>query len=228
MNRGMLPPTRPIQSSGTSSGGWASQIDMQSGSPAAQNALQCVFPVAEYYTVRFGIAPTNAPGELPFVATAVVTWNLCGISIQRRMTVTDGAVISGTGQGVTVNLIDASAGVTAGLKYKTTVQVSPGARPTTGNPPTLFTDAQQSILPGASFDFNVPADSGIQSVAFYTASGKVGGGPVNILAKTNSTEWQINEGFSKFMPLTSDSPVRITNLDAADTMHVRPVWGVEG
>jgi hypothetical protein len=138
--------------------------------------MQVDFPVSDYYTVQFYIVPPNSQKVAPappnpsdlFNSEALVTWSVEGNFVRRRITVGNGAVLSGTGQGVKVELYDAlPAGLVLGgppgPTYPASIQVARGTRPTNAAPPQL-NGGTFDVAPGSSILVPVPNDSGATSV----------------------------------------------------------------
>lgn len=142
--------------------GWsASGVLTQNGS--REVSLQANFPEAKSYTAQFSISGTDLRYKK---AEAEIKWVVEGNFVTRRITIANGVSIQGAGQAVSIKIRDVSPVVIPGVAtdYTVSVQVVPGSRGSTNNPPTLSGDAH-IVIGGASLNLNIPDNSGVISVA---------------------------------------------------------------
>lgn len=236
--------------------GWSTsgQLVAQRGE-TSQFSLQAVFPNSGYYTVQFGVIQPSTGN--PVNPKATLRWSVEGNDITRRINVGSGVTISGPGQGVKVVVQDATptGGAAYSDPYTVSIQVSPGARPSSFTPPTLQCELYTtSDLGGSNAGPFIPMNSGVVSIG---ASG-VGyfvvpqdAGPVSVeVAGTNSDGTSATyiveqssisgvtavdnklyncadvQGFVDLVPATN--LVRVVNLSATLGIDVSVTFGING
>lgn len=148
------------------SGGWAASGTLQTGNVNREVSLQTVFPISGNYTVQFALTPGTVDATHPAPrAEAIITWSCEGNSVTRRISVANGASISGFGQGIKVRIVDTTT-LGAGLasEYVVSLQVTPGTRPSVERPPTLIGDDNTIVPQQSSITVQVPDDAGAISV----------------------------------------------------------------
>ncbi len=181
------------------SGGWSQSGVMHTGSLTDQVSLQAKFPKAESYTVQFGINPSAGALAEAVQAEALISWSVEGNTVTRRVNVANGASVTGTGQAVRVVMADRTVGGT-GKDYVVSVQVAPGSRPSTQQPPTLIpVPAFFNVAPtGGVSDpvIPIPTDAGAISV-FVTVTAVGPGGPVASAEGIATVDQQISGGFTR-------------------------------
>lgn len=131
--------------------------------------LQAIFPEPKYYTAQFSLrADPSLPRPL---CVADITWSVAGNAITRRISVVDGASISGTAEGVLIVISDDTRGG-GGANYEAAVLVTPGVRASKSQPPVFFPsllgvgNGLWPIQVGAASEVSIvfPRDVGIVSV----------------------------------------------------------------
>lgn len=152
------------------SGGWANTITMTTGETDKIGSLAANFPIAGLYTVEISVelpyVPDHPTGKAPDLE-ALITWSVEGHSVRRRVSVGYGVSVSAPAQGIQVQLFDMTdnSGGYEAADYIASVLITPGVRPSDGQPPTL--DLQGfTVLPGQdTVDINaIPAGVGAKSV----------------------------------------------------------------
>lgn len=127
--------------------------------------LQAVFQETGAYTVQFAINGKDLTNSFSSRKTrATVTWKVEGNTVQRVIDVVNGTSISGTAQGVTVEVEDLSTGSDK-TPYVVSVQVTKGTRPNVQQPPyqtvPRFTIEDGDTTP---VDITIPQNDGVISV----------------------------------------------------------------
>ena len=154
-------------------------------------SFQQALPDAGNYTVQFRVSAqtaidgSNSLGNI--TPTARIQWSIGGNTVQRIISVYDGASLTGVGDHVRVDLYDETdpADVPSGYeqKYLVAVTVSEGERGTNKQPPTYTTYIVDNenihfglayVTSGNYVTVKVPKDAGVISV-FVTAYGHVPG-----------------------------------------------------
>lgn len=193
-------------------------------------SLQADFPVATDYTAQFKIS-----GDLRFKqAIAEITWSVEGNAVRRRISVADGVSIQGAGQAISIKIRDDSSAVVPGIPtdYTVSVQVVPGTRGSTSNPPTLKGDAH--ILVGASaLNLNIPQDSGIISVAVLvenTAHNPIPDQAISVRQQDSAgLDVALYDPRQYFwVPLQGSATVLRLENNTADTLIFTVIYGVDG
>lgn len=209
-------------------------------------------PGAQYFTMEFGI---KRPPSGVFFCYADVTWSTEGNDVTRRVSVCNGAVISGTAEYAKVNLFD---GTTAefltnnGLTpepYGVSVLITPGSRPSTQQPPRLVVQ-EQNVLTGVPGFYQVPAagstripinqDFGIISI---NSIAEILGAPLTpikagditlvfqisgIVTTVGTTDLFAVQGRWIPVPPGADLLILINNKVAPNDILANVVFGVEG
>jgi hypothetical protein len=209
--------------------------------------LQCKFDDADNYTVQFKVSGRVLPiaGNINPVAT--VTWFLGGNNLSRKLSVYDGASITGCATNVTVTVADETdiTDTSAQQDYVVTIMTAKGSRPATQQPPTysIYQAANAGpatkrlgnsfVLGGTSIVVPVPSNAGVISV-FGTASAPNGHTYVEgdlIIRQRNVTGLVVkqydarNMGWVPISPQTVD--IELINNSTIDTL-MGLVWGIDG
>ena len=189
---------------------------------------------AGYWTVQFGVNPP--PGGI-YSAEATITWSTSGNSTKRRISVVNGATISGTSEMVNVSVLDVTNATAfaavVGQNYNVDMLVTPGCRPSQQQPPRLY---------GGSFTVNgvatsgaipVPQDAGAISV--YLIGSKPAGTTIArgdvIVALANSIgglstyDWLDAQQWTALPPGTTFIDVQSAT---AGVLSFSVQWGIEG
>lgn len=128
------------------------------------------------YTVQFNVTDSNDLGTSgDFVLPrAEIVWSVGGNSVRRVIDCTDGASISGTAEGVAVNVYDDSnITLSTVVPYTVSIQVAKGTRPSVEQPPIY---SLPIILLGvdATADVVIPEDIGAISLAAVVVPSAIG------------------------------------------------------
>lgn len=147
--------------------GWGQSGEILPGSNQ-KVSMQCNLdagPGAGNYTVQFNIIN---PGEV-VNAEALISWRVEGQEVTRRISIADGTSVTGVGQAIRVTMYDATPPVFVSgtpKPYVVSVQVAPGVRASTTQPPYLIPfkappyvpfDVVTNPAPGGGFTFAVAA-----------------------------------------------------------------------
>ncbi len=207
-------------------------------------------PQAGSYLVQFettpngGVVPgTNSVGQpvFPTSTYAIVRWTIGGNDIQRILSVSNGASLEGVGEGVTIQLFDATVAPAPGGDpvplYTVTATVSPGVRGSNANPPIyspLPSNGALTVSGGAkpSQLFPVPLQAGAVSaqvvvwgdathppdVAVFQLT--AGGGVVRVYNPTD---------YPGFVPLDPTcTSLQVINGSATVQAFVGVAFGIDG
>jgi len=240
-------PDRP----GIRTGGWRQSGSLAVGGQAingGQPALR--FQVSFYavgdprqrpaseYTLSFNVDTCNtAFRKVNPVAT--VTFSSEGNSFTRKFSLVNGVSISGVCEHVSVVVEDATVNFGGGPvpplppgteAYVVTMVVTPGTRPGGFIPPYLRGGTAPLVLAaGASSEFLIPNDAGVETVMVY-ACGTNGGVPLALQRDAIGTVlacWDpTNPAPVALFPQAED--VRITNVGAIGTVTASMLFGVDG
>src|SRR5574338_1479038 len=238
------------------SGGWsASGILFRGRSLNTKVTLQAVFPVVGQYTLQFNtrqptarVAGGTVEG-IPTRTVALITWSVEGNYVTRRVNVGNGVSVTGVGQGVRVELYDATSGSlvtgsTDDSQYVVSVQVAPGGRGDIQEPPVLYPNPggdpyDTVITAGSTADFDVPyLDAGIVSVAVLVTSAngvvitdqavqvtQVQDNSISVF----STICQYDPRVRFWVPLVSGVDIiRVTNNMAVESIRANVLFGIDG
>lgn len=233
---------RRVNIAESKSGGWSASGLLSRGQNLLQRVnLQAVFPIAGQYTLEFNLFPPTAAIAGATVSSAVatravafITWSVEGNYVTRRMNVSNGASITGVGQGVKVEIYDTTstadvATYSDNSVYRVSVQVAPGTRANIEQPPVLYRnpggDPQcLSIAPFSYDTVTIPyTDAGIVSLGLLI--GQRGG--VEILDSNGSVAWAAGTApFTGIIPGTVQviQQQTIANVLASYDPAVMPFW----
>lgn len=224
----------PVPGSQSVSGGWSQTTPMNTSDPSGKNGglFSNILDTASDFTVQFGVQ--GAPASQRYNCQAIVSWQLNGNMVQRRVSVVSGMSITGRGQGVQVQLVDVTNATAPGIDYVVTTLLSRGLRAFgCGMCPFLF-ETFQTVTAGSSIIVNVPTDSGIYGaqVLAVSSTDPMVAPLVRVVAQNNAGDplqaWDpsIVPGFVQLPPFREQ--IEIENTSATDDVFVTVLWGVEG
>jgi hypothetical protein len=224
--------------------GWGTSKTLITYSTSSTGSLQCDFEEADVYTVAFEIDfPTNPAPQNPVNCVADVLWTTGGNTVKRRISVANGAAISGCAESVRVIVSDAtteyvpeSAGTA--LPYHVNISVARGVRADTEEPATLVqfppkaTGAIFQVTAGGSITVPIPQDVGLISVNVAVSPN-----PPGPIADGDVVVQQLNTGtvYRQYDPRTFEwapvlpgmDAIRIVNANA-NVVVASIVWGIDG
>jgi hypothetical protein len=162
--------------------GWGTSGTLTTGDTSKFVSLQANFADAQgagSYTVEFSRG-TNVNADNPIFATAIVQISVEGTTIQRMVSVGDGASLTCVGQSVRIRIIDATfnppgVGPQVAVDYGVSVTIAPGERGSNKQPPTFVLQVADVPLPqdqggffqipaGQTRTIPVPQDAGAVSL----------------------------------------------------------------
>lgn len=120
-----MPPIKQLKRSG-----WSKSGSLYTTLPQRAISLQVEFPVADTYTISFGLIPpknTNAD----YRPKAEITWSVDGNQVEREITISKGTSISGRGEAVNVKAYDDMLGISpavVGAEYTLLITLTKGVR----------------------------------------------------------------------------------------------------
>lgn len=214
--------------------GWQQSGKLTTGNTNKAVTCQADFaPRAGYFTVQIGIDGFVGKSRN---TEATIIFSVEGGQISRRITVGNGATISGPGQAVRVRVIDKTTVTPLGSDYGVQIQISPGVRPTTEQPPTLYGGFFQQG-PGI-VAIPIPQDAGVISVdveaIMQNAMGAIVAPPPNVVAKLLDSAGVALKIYyigvdATFVPVPPNAAfLEIQNFDAANTALASVIWGIDG
>ncbi len=213
--------------------------NMTTGNANRVSGMQTVFPVASVYTLQFNVTPPPFPtfrATPDFRCEAIVNWVVDGNYVSRRVSVINGMSISGVGQGVNIQYEDRSTGfAVGGVDYKVTASVTPGPRSSFPTFPVLLAQSFTALDPlGVLGPIVIPEDAGAIAVQVLAVPPAAGAFPARVSvhmitqAGTSISRFDpaLNNGWIPLFPGTR--ALTIVNLDAANTVGVSAVYGIDG
>lgn len=233
--------------------GWSVSGQLQTYNTSKSISLQADFDEPGEYTLQFDVqypaVADGIPGPLNgnIIAEADIFWSVEGNFVQRKISLTQGATISGIGQGVKVVIRDRSVpilGSTNIATYNVSAQVVKGARSFTQPPVYIRSgDDYDGVL--TDFDISVPQnigvnqiwvntlfysvgplvnyDTGAFSIIFYRGTTAGFGGEINLVLNPDTKGWiPIPPGTNKIRISPSTIPAGATAMIASI------MWGVDG
>lgn len=214
--------------------GWSASGKLEQLNTLREVSLQANFLAnPRNYTAQFKLS-----GDLKRKKVqAEITWSVEGNSIRRVVTVSDGTSVQGTGQGVNIKVRDISTlAIAAGTdpEYIASIQVVPGTRGSTSNPPTLDTMLATLIAANSFLDVPVPTDAGVISVAVTVASPIAAVIPdqqvqVQQIDSTSGIQNNYDPRQYFWVPLTpSVTIIRIYNFSLLNAIYAKAVFGIDG
>lgn len=211
------------------------------GGPRIVN-MSKTFPVAGTYTCQFSIRPIVTPVQSAIECQALIAWGAGGNIISRRVSVVNGMSISGTADQIRVICQDFTSTGLADVEYEVSIQVTPGSRPTTGQPPLLYPAISTNpvaLIPNSFYDYDIPQDAGAISACVIVGNN---GGGVSLTAITEqqaSVEQhapgivgllkRYDARMFEFVPISPGATVlRVYNKSTANNMLFSVAFGIDG
>lgn len=192
------------------------------------------------YTLQFqALPPADGNG---FAAYATVNWKVGGQQLTRKLSVFSGAAITGVAEAVDVELVDVSninLGPLTASPYEIAVQLAPGGRGATMQPPTLLTRPNTTTIPAQSVQaYAIPQGAGVISANVLTAidNAFIAAAPITEVAAlardplgVNLSAWYPNAQSPGWVPLPGSAvQILVVNKSAANAIQCQIIWGIEG
>lgn len=221
--------------------------------------LAAVFDEPGYYTVQIDILPpsvpvgsTNQAGDphpvaiqgmctVPVLAQAEVIWKNRGVNVRRVITVSQGASITGFGEGVDVTLLDQTptnpgTGFTIPIIYSGSISIAKGSRGVTEQPPIqqALPSRVSLLTSGAIVYVPIPRNCGIISFRAYLVSQDTPPAAVVVAVQAsdgytilrNYDDVACTEGFVPLPP--NATQLMFTDLSADHNYYLSLDWGIDG
>lgn len=209
--------------------------------------------VASVYTLQFAIqatlVPFGSPDEPPTLTYAIITWSIGGNQITRKISISNGASITGVGAGCSVAVFDATGLAPAPVPpltaddpvptYNVLVTLTPGSRGDSALPPVFYPIPTSGTL-GAnvgprppSVIIPIPPNSGATSVS-VTATNPAGEVvDCFVFQQANTSGLVVKQYrpdvYTGFVPLDpSATTIAILNGDAVNELAWSIVFGIDG
>jgi len=211
--------------------GWGASGQLRTGNKNDQLSLQAIFSEPGTYTVQFDMV--DARGNRAD-AHALILWSCAGVEVSRKISVKNGASISGVGEGVRVIVTDVST-VTPSYAYDVAITVSKGVRANTQQPAVFHIVGVTPTVDAASFlDVKIPTDIG--AISFNVSIGSVNGTPLADQAVQIQQRSAVGGILSledpRMFPWIQLQPeydrIRIINNTVADQILFRLTLGIDG
>lgn len=224
------------------SGGWSKTGKLITGANAGEVSAQASLPrLAASFTIQFGITDAPTGSQWNRFAEAEIQWVVEGNFVTRRISVVNGASITGLGQVVKVKVTDKSLSPPAGPvppeEYTVNYTITPGNRGTTAQPPLLFpvVAAPDLILTSGNAVISVPSNAGITSLnvgVFSTTNTPIPDQAVEVRQLLGGAGTEIlrrdDPRAMTWIPLASGSQsIELLN-STADPIQFSLVFGVDG
>jgi hypothetical protein len=193
-------------------------------------------------------SPPSVPGPTqPVDPVAIIQFTVQGNKVQRIISVSNGASISGPAEAIQVQVIDNTTYPNSvGFQYEVSIQVTPGVRSAI-QPPILYWSYpplagnihnELVVIPPAGEIFvAVPTNAGVASVSVSAIGVTAGGTPpfttpnIAIIQLASSILVSANElgEPGTFIPVISNcSQLQIINNDQTNSVNVSLIWGIDG
>ena len=215
--------------------GWQQSGVLTTGDTVKSVTVQASLEESATYTVQFGINPPPppvAPSLGVFDCQAEIMWKVNGALVRRLVSVGNGVSVSGPAQGFNVRAFDNTSNIFAGGDYTVQISVAKGNRPTTSNPPTLWTPVA-TVLAGGVGVVNIPQNAGVISAQVVLGVLAVGALPVKALVLQKNAAGQILKQYDPsiytgFVPVAPNATqIEIDNLSAFSN-RFEVTFGIDG
>jgi hypothetical protein len=210
-------------------------------------------PVAAVYTVQFAVIATPTPAgyvgplQPSTITYADVVWSIGGNQIKRTISVSNGASITGVGEGCVVTVYDATGKAPAPIpplaratdpvpNYTVIVTLAPGSRGDAALPPVYYPIPSFGVIAeGSDVTIPIPPNSGITSVnvtAYPARFGTAEEAPTCVVVQSTgfagvkTYDVLTYQGFISLDP--SATSVVINNATATLGVTYSVVFGVDG
>lgn len=201
------------------------------GSVTSQS-LQAQIDPPSVFTVQFSISAPLVPTNSDNIPVAEIQFSCNGVTIRRKISIYNGASLSGPGKTVKVKMFDESDSVLRG-PYNVSCTITVGTRASNDTPVLMNTD-QQIINSTTSATFDIEDDAGANQVQFLIGPSVATDdlNPDNVLlifidvsgSTIGSTTWAPGV----FFPIPPGTvQITVQNNDD-DPIRARMVLGIDG
>lgn len=216
--------------------GWAQSGKIRDKAALGDSvSMQAKLPEAGYYTCQFNLLN---PSSTPVAPEALITWTVNGNYVTRRMSVINGAAVSGIAEHVKVVITDNTPSGDGSVQYIASVQVARGTRPSEEQPPILtrLGDFKKIVSAMSNATVTLPLDAGAISVRTTVWKNDVTG---LVIARTDAAVVQYDSAgaaLKSYSPIDENgwvslAPncqfVRFYNYTASDQVALLEL-GIEG
>jgi hypothetical protein len=230
---------------------------VRSKSSQSTQKLQCKLPQVDSYTLQFSVTRPvgNNLNAATITPVAIISWNLGGISYQRKISVFNGSSITGVAEHVTVQIVDETnpnevipvvvPPIPPFIDYEVNISVGRGVRGSVSMPPTY----QQYYLnkygnrlglveldQSTNFTLAIPTDAGVSSVMItsaYLGVAATPGDPENIVGQVGllggTPLKYYNPNLHGFVPISPQTALIVLyNNDTAQKLYYNVTFGIDG
>lgn len=235
-----MPPIPGSPGSYVGKKGWSSSGTLTSG-----NTIKTVTGQANFaddpgmYTAQFSVSPPADPlgARVPIDVQADLFWSVEGQTVQRTISVVNGASITGAGQGVRWVIRDVTSTTLTGFTptdYLVSCQLTKGVRPSYSRPPFLQQfQVRQLITSGHADSFQIPRPAGVNAIQFLIDVTDTTMRPViaQVQFLTNASDViavydpVIQNGY---MPVPASAAFVGLGNFSTGTIAYNAVWGIDG
>jgi len=148
---------------------WSASNVMATGDVSKTVSLQAVFKRPCTYTASFSLVPLKdlIVEGADLRAEATIEWSVDGNTVTRKVNVSNGVSVQGTGEGVRIVVRDVTVGGGGplGIEYAVTVNVARGPRAGYNTPPILVPQVEfMTLAAGVGGNIPIPQNCGIKSL----------------------------------------------------------------
>jgi hypothetical protein len=175
-------------------------------------------------------------------AVAEIIWSVEGNDVRRLVSCTNGLSVSGTAEAVKITIRDESENQTTPLfDYPVSIQIAPGTRPSTNQPPYYEVSGYTEVNNGVAEITLVPENAGVISlyVAVATDDGvPLEPGDITVEMRSGKTAGTgtllksfdpvLNNGFVPISPGCQRIEITMHATATATSAFITPVWGIDG
>lgn len=187
------------------------------------------------YTCQFNLDDPNT-ASVDVLSRAEIIWKVSGNDVRRVIDVSNGASITGTAEGVSISVFDASSNILVTPKpYTVSLQVVKGSRPSIQQPPTYTTPVGLNAGAGDIQTVAIPQNIGAVSVSVvvypFLAGTAIGAYDVRVaqISATGTLKKVYDPRQDQWVPLASGvTSIVIGSSLAAPQFDYQVTFGIDG